>query len=69
MRELPLHGVEPGMVFAEDVRAEDRTFIVSRGHTVTVSLLEKIRNLPDELQRVPARVFAPPADPRASAAA
>jgi response regulator RpfG family c-di-GMP phosphodiesterase len=42
---LPLHGVQPGMVFAEDVKTRSGLLLIARGQEVTPSLVERIRNL------------------------
>jgi ActR/RegA family two-component response regulator len=44
IREVRAADVELGMVFAEDVRTAKGMLLISRGHEVTPSLLERIRN-------------------------
>jgi response regulator RpfG family c-di-GMP phosphodiesterase len=55
VRELPLAGVRPGMVLAEDVRAQNGMLLVARGHNLTQSLLDRLKNLQ---VREPVRVVA-----------
>jgi response regulator RpfG family c-di-GMP phosphodiesterase len=43
--KLPLHAVQPGMVFAEDVKTPSGLVLIARGQEVTPSLLERIKNL------------------------
>jgi HD-GYP domain-containing protein (c-di-GMP phosphodiesterase class II) len=42
---VALHGVQPGMVFAEDVRTPAGLLLIARGQEVTPSLVERIKNL------------------------
>jgi response regulator RpfG family c-di-GMP phosphodiesterase len=42
---LPLHAVQPGMVFAEDVKTRSGLLLIARGQEVTPSLVERIKNL------------------------
>ena len=42
---LPLHAVQPGMVFAEDVKTPSGLLLIARGQEVTPSLVERIKNL------------------------
>ena len=42
---LPLHAVEPGMVFAEDVKTPAGLLLIARGQEVTLSLVARIKNL------------------------
>jgi CheY-like chemotaxis protein len=44
-RELMLSDLRPGMVLADDVRTKSGTLLIARGHRVTSSLLERIRNM------------------------
>jgi response regulator RpfG family c-di-GMP phosphodiesterase len=74
IREVRLREVKPGMVFVDDVCGRTGTLLVPRGYTVTVSLLEKIHNLPVEIQNDTIRVSralmsGEPADEQAAAAA
>jgi hypothetical protein len=43
--QLPLHAVQPGMVFAEDVKTRSGLLLIARGQEVTPSLVERIKNL------------------------
>ena len=45
VRELPLAGLRPGMVLAQDVRTRIGALFIARGQEVTSSLLEKFRYL------------------------
>jgi len=56
VRELPLHALRAGMVFAEDVRSRSNTLLVARGQTVTPGLIERMKNLPTGQVREPIRV-------------
>ncbi len=44
VRELPLAGLRPGMILAQDVRTQKGMLFVARGQEVTHSLLEKFKN-------------------------
>jgi response regulator RpfG family c-di-GMP phosphodiesterase len=41
---VTLGRLRPGMVFAEDVRSREGALLIARGHEVTQSLLERMRN-------------------------
>jgi response regulator RpfG family c-di-GMP phosphodiesterase len=56
VRDLPLHGLRPGMVFLEDIRSPSGTLLVARGLTVTEGLLERLRNLPPGTVKEPIRL-------------
>jgi response regulator RpfG family c-di-GMP phosphodiesterase len=43
--QLPLHAVQPGMVFAQDVKTRTGLLLIARGQEVTPSLVERIKNL------------------------
>jgi response regulator RpfG family c-di-GMP phosphodiesterase len=43
--ELPLHAVQSGMVFAQDVKTRSGLLLIARGQEVTPSLVERIKNL------------------------
>jgi response regulator RpfG family c-di-GMP phosphodiesterase len=43
--KLPLHAVQPGMIFAEDVKNHSGLPLIARGQEVTPSLIERIKNL------------------------
>lgn len=63
VRELPLSGLRPGMIFAQDLKTERGTLFVARGQEVTAGLLEKLRNFATHLHgeeaiRVVVRSFA-----------
>jgi hypothetical protein len=42
---VALHTVQPGMVFAEDVKTPAGLLLIARGQEVTPSLVERIKNL------------------------
>lgn len=44
VREIPLAGLLPGMMLAEDVRTADGNLFIARGQEVSASLLERLRN-------------------------
>jgi HD-GYP domain-containing protein (c-di-GMP phosphodiesterase class II) len=44
VEEVSLSGLVPGMCFAEDVRSREGALLIARGHEVTPSLIERIRN-------------------------
>jgi response regulator RpfG family c-di-GMP phosphodiesterase len=43
--KLPLHAVQPEMIFAEDVKTRSGLLLIARGQEVTPSLVERIKNL------------------------
>ena len=43
--KVPLQAVQPGMIFAEDVKTNSGLPLIARGQEVTPSLIERIRNL------------------------
>ena len=43
--KVSLHAVQPGMIFAEDVKDHSGLPLIARGQEVTPSLIERIRNL------------------------
>lgn len=45
MMQLPLHQVQAGMIFAEDVKTGSGLLLIARGQEVTPSLVQRIRNL------------------------
>lgn len=49
IKEVPILALQVGMAFAEDVRTKSGALLVTRGHEVTPSLLERIFNLQDAL--------------------
>jgi len=55
VRELPLFGLRPGMVFVDDVRSRGGTLIVARGHAVTQGLIERMKNFGGQIKE-PLRV-------------
>lgn len=44
VKELSLPLLQPGMVFIDDVRSKGGALLIARGHEVTASLIERIRN-------------------------
>lgn len=59
--ELPLRKLEPGMVLAEDICTDAGIKLIPRGHEVSPSLLERIRNFSNAHSRIrePVKVFEP----------
>jgi response regulator RpfG family c-di-GMP phosphodiesterase len=56
--KLALGELRPGMVFSDDVKSKNGRLLIARGYEVTVSLLEKIRNLSPTIGvSQPLRVF------------
>jgi response regulator RpfG family c-di-GMP phosphodiesterase len=45
VRPLPVAGLKPGMVLAEDIRLRNGTLLVARQLTVTLSVVSRLRNL------------------------
>jgi response regulator RpfG family c-di-GMP phosphodiesterase len=43
--QIPLPSVQPGMIFAEDVKTRSGLLLIARGQEVTPSLVDRIRNL------------------------
>jgi response regulator RpfG family c-di-GMP phosphodiesterase len=43
--QLPLHQVQAGMIFAEDVKTRSGLLLIARGQEVTPSLVQRIKNL------------------------
>jgi len=43
--QLPLHQVQTGMIFAEDVKTRSGLLLIARGQEVTPSLVQRIKNL------------------------
>ena len=55
--DLPLRALQPGMVFADDVKTTTGVLFIARGQEVTPTLLERIQNLPRIIEVVePVRV-------------
>jgi response regulator RpfG family c-di-GMP phosphodiesterase len=55
--DLSLRALQPGMVFAEDVKTTTGVLFIARGQEVTPTLLERIQNLPRIIEVVePVRV-------------
>jgi hypothetical protein len=70
--QLPLHAVQPGMAFAEDVKTPSGLLLIARGQEVTPSLVERIKNLAlnskindPVLVMLPSPPFIPSADAEA----
>lgn len=55
-REVPLAALQPGMVFAEDVKLKSGALLVARGYEVTAGFLERARNFPEGSVREPLRI-------------
>jgi response regulator RpfG family c-di-GMP phosphodiesterase len=45
LREVPLSGLKPGMVLAEDLFGKNGVLLVARGYTVSTGLVERLKNL------------------------
>jgi response regulator RpfG family c-di-GMP phosphodiesterase len=61
VQELPLARLRIGMVFVDDVRAMSGGLLVARGHEVTASLVERLRNFARNVSvKEPLRVLVPP---------
>lgn len=58
IRELPLHAVQDGMVFLEDVHTKTGALLVARGFVVTPSFLERTRHFAKDLVPGNLRVMA-----------
>ncbi|RME23104.1 MAG: response regulator [Deltaproteobacteria bacterium] len=56
VREVPLEQVKQGMVFAQDVRSQGGLLLIARGSEVSASMLERIKNLPEQLRKQLVRV-------------
>jgi len=57
--EMPLSEIREGMIFNQDVKTPTGRLLIARGHEVTASLLERIRNLSSHLKvQEPIRVIA-----------
>lgn len=56
-REIPLKMVRTGMIFAADVRTPGGALLIARGHEVTQSVLQRIRNFSPEVSKQPVRVI------------
>jgi response regulator RpfG family c-di-GMP phosphodiesterase len=68
IRELPISGMSPGMIFGDDVKSAKGLLLVARGQEVTPSLLERIQNFSSELGiREPIRMVERLADTAKSA--
>ena len=60
VEELYLAHLQPGMVFVQDVRTLSGILLISRGHEVTASLLERIDNVSrNSGVKEPVRVMIP----------
>jgi response regulator RpfG family c-di-GMP phosphodiesterase len=60
VQELPLARLRVGMVFVDDVRAVAGGLLVARGHEVTASLIERMRNFAKNVSvKEPVRVLVP----------
>lgn len=63
IREVRLDGLKDGMVFAEDIRTPMGILIVCKGHTVTTSVRQRLKNFAENGHlREPLRVSIPPID-------
>ncbi|RYZ02358.1 MAG: response regulator [Myxococcales bacterium] len=59
IREVPLSGLEPGMVLAADVKTTTGALFAARGYEVTASFLERAGNFRAGSIKEPLKVFAP----------
>jgi CheY-like chemotaxis protein len=57
IERLPLRALAPGMVLAADLLLASNALLVPRGHAVTLSLLERLRNFAPGAVREPALVL------------
>ncbi|MGM0574780.1 MAG: HD domain-containing phosphohydrolase [Myxococcota bacterium] len=57
VEEVPLHAVREGMTFAADVLTANGTLLVARGHAVTCGIIERVRNLANDLRDMPVKVI------------
>jgi response regulator RpfG family c-di-GMP phosphodiesterase len=56
---MPLSKIREGMIFDQDVKTRTGRLLIARGHEVTASLLERIKNLSSDLKvQEPIRVIA-----------
>ncbi len=58
IRDLPIAGLRPGMVFAEDVKMTSGALLVARGYEVTPSFIERARNFKPGSVKEPVRIVA-----------
>lgn len=59
VQELGISALRTGLIFAEDVRTRDGALLIARGHEITPSLLERIRNYAKNIGvQEPLRVLA-----------
>lgn len=59
VQELGIAALRTGLIFAEDVRTRDGALLIARGHEITPSLLERIRNYAKNIGvQEPLRVLA-----------
>lgn len=56
VRELPISGVAAGMILISDVRATNGVLVLARGHELTVSSVERLRNYPKGTIKEPIRI-------------
>ena len=56
VRDFPIAGLHPGMVLADDVRLRVGTLLIARGHPVTQSLIQRMKNMPPGTIREPIKV-------------
>ncbi|MGH8516442.1 MAG: HD domain-containing phosphohydrolase [Panacagrimonas sp.] len=59
VREVPLGGLRPGMMFAEDVKMDTGALFVPRGYEITSGLIERIRSLRSGAIKGVVRVIVP----------
>lgn len=57
---VPFGLLEPGMVFAEDVRSKGGLLLVAHGHEATLGLIERLRNMDDQLETAEVQVLVLP---------
>ncbi len=57
IRDLPLSGLKPGMIFTEDVRFTNGALLCARGYEVNQSFLERARNFRAGSVKEPVRVI------------
>jgi hypothetical protein len=59
-REMPISGLRPGMIAAEDIRMVTGALLVARGFGITASFVERARNFRAGTVKEPVRVFVRP---------
>jgi response regulator RpfG family c-di-GMP phosphodiesterase len=58
--EIPLSGLQPGMVLAEDIQTNGGMLVVTRGYEVTTAFIERIRNYRTGTLKSSLRIYVAP---------